>query len=96
MQMSMRKFGLMIAVVPLVTACALPPKSVSPQDIANYEAAVASIGCDMVYDSDFLPVELQTGLTREQVTDITKYELAAGNAEAWPEGGVRLITGACA
>ncbi len=94
--MSMRKLGLVIAVTPLLAACALPPQSVSQRDIANYEAAVASIDCSMVHESDYLPVELQTGLTREQVKDITKYELAAGNAEALPEGGVRLITGACA
>ncbi|SLN49847.1 hypothetical protein ROA7450_02459 [Roseovarius albus] len=92
----MRKIGFVVSALTLVSACALPPQSVSQQDIAKYEAAVASIGCDMAHESDYLPVELQTGLTREQVKDITKYQLAAGNAVALPEGGVRLTTGACA
>ena len=59
-------------------------------------AAVASIGCEMRYDSDYLPVELQAGLTREQTQAITSYMLATDRAVKMPEGGVRLTTGACA
>ena len=66
------------------------------EDIGHYEAAVASIGCEMVSESDYVPVEVQTGLTRQQVLDITAYQLAAGNAENLPGGGVKLTTGACA
>ncbi|WP_299848586.1 hypothetical protein [uncultured Roseovarius sp.] len=80
----------------LVTGCALPPDGVSQEQIAAYETAVASIGCEMVHESDYLPVELQAGLTREQTLAITKYQLAADRAVKLPEGGVKLTTGACA
>ncbi len=93
------KFGGKICVTATVLAlagCALPPSNVTPQKIAQYEAAVASIGCVMRYDSDYLPVELQAGLTREQTLAITKYELAADRAVSLPDGGVKLTTGACA
>ncbi|MFD1158262.1 hypothetical protein [Roseovarius aestuarii] len=85
-------FGIAIG----LSGCALPPDGVSQQDIANYEAAVASIGCVMAHESDYLPVEFQAGLTREQTLAITKYELAAERAVSLPEGGVKLTTGACA
>ena len=91
-----RKAVLATTGLTLLTACALPPQSVNRQQIADYEAAVASIVCELVSESDYLPVELQAGLTRQQALDITKYELAAGTAEALPGGGVRLTTGACA
>ena len=57
---------------------------------------IASIGCEMRFDSDYLPVELQAGLTREQTQTITSYMLATDRAVKLPEGGVRLTTGACA
>lgn len=79
-----------------LAGCALPPDGVAKEDIANYEAAVASIGCEMVHESDYLPVELQAGITREQATDITAYMLATEKAVSLPEGGVKLTTGACA
>lgn len=85
-----------LAVALLVTGCALPPDGVSKEKIAEYEAAVASIGCEMKHESDYLPVELQAGLTREQTLAITKYQLAADRAVRLPEGGVKLTTGACA
>ncbi|TCS62355.1 hypothetical protein [Primorskyibacter sedentarius] len=75
---------------------ALPPKGVSAEQIAAYDEAVASIGCDMIGESDYLPVELQTGLTREQVIQVTEYKLAREEAVTLPEGGVRLTTGVCA
>ena len=79
-----------------LSGCALPPEGTNSQNIAEYEAAVASIGCVMKHESDYLPVELQAGLTREQTLAITKYELAAGRAVNLPDGGVKLTTGACA
>ncbi|WP_306116637.1 MULTISPECIES: hypothetical protein [unclassified Roseovarius] len=82
--------GLMLA------GCALPPDGVSREKIAEYEAAVASIGCVLKHESDYLPVELQAGLTREQTLAITKYQLAADRAESLEDGGVKLTTGACA
>ena len=93
--MKVRFAALVFALGPLA-ACALPPQDVSRQNIADYEAAVASIGCVLVNESDYLPVELQAGLTRQQALDITKYQLAAGNAVRLSTGGVKLTTGACA
>jgi len=92
----MRKTVFAGACLGLTAACALPPKGVSTQDIAAYEAAVASVGCEMVTEADYIPVEFQTGLTRQQVLDITAYKLSSGGAERLPDGGVKLTTGACA
>ncbi len=80
----------------LLSGCALPPDGVNQQNIADYEVAVASIGCRMVSEADYLPVELQTGLTREQTRAITAYQVAAERAVKLPGGGVKLTTGACA
>lgn len=79
-----------------LAGCALPPEGVSREKIAEFEAAVASVGCVLKHESDYLPVELQAGLTREQTLAITKYELAADRAVSLPDGGVKLTTGACA
>ncbi len=79
-----------------LAGCALPPDGVSREKIAEYEAAVASIGCVLKHESDYLPVELQAGLTREQTLAITKYQIAADRAESLEGGGVKLTTGACA
>ena len=78
-----------------VTGCALPPDGVSKQNIADYEVAVASIGCEMVGESDYLPVELQAGLTRQQATDLVAYHLGTEKAVELESGGVRLIVGEC-
>jgi hypothetical protein len=80
----------------LVAACVMPPQGVSQEDIANFDLAVASIGCDLAGESDYLPVELQTGLTREQVIQVAQFRVAGEAAVALENGGVRLITGACA
>ena len=90
-----RSFCLFVAGLSLA-GCALPPEGVSREKIAAYEAAVASIGCVLKHESDYLPVELQAGLTREQTLAITKYELAADRAVNLEDGGVKLTTGACA
>lgn len=79
-----------------LAACAIPPQGVSQEDIANFDTAVASIGCELVGESDYLPVELQTGLTREQVIQVAQYRVAAEAAVSLENGGVRLITGDCA
>lgn len=85
-----------LAGLALVAACAVPPEGVTPQDLAAFDEAVASIGCDLVGESDYLPVELQTGLTREQVTQTAAFRVASEEAVRLPGGGVRLTTGACA
>ena len=92
----MRKTVFAGACLGLTAACALPPQGVSRQDIAAYDTAVASVGCNLVGESDYLPVEFQTGLTRQQVLDITTYKLSSGGAARLADGGVKLTTGACA
>ena len=79
-----------------LAGCAVPPEGVSPEDLSDFKLAAATIGCEMVTEADYLPVELQAGLTREQSTAITSYLLAAGEAERMDNGGVKLMTGACA
>lgn len=78
-----------------VAPLGIPPNSTSQTDIANYEVAVASIGCNLVSEADYEPVQIQTGLTREQVVSITQYQLQAGKAARIQGGGVQLQTGAC-
>ncbi|MGR3526732.1 MAG: hypothetical protein ACU0CT_12070 [Paracoccaceae bacterium] len=91
----MRFYGLTLGAGLLLAACAVPPQGTSPQDIANYEAAVASIGCSLVTEPDYLAVGLQTGLSREQLLGVTQYQLAARRAVSLPEGGIKLTTGVC-
>jgi len=79
-----------------LAGCDIPPQGTSPEDVTRFQAAVASIGCDMVGESDYLPVELQAGLTRQQVTDLVGYHLATEKAAELADGGVRLTVGACA
>ena len=80
----------------LLAACAMPPEGVTPAGLVAFDEAVASIGCDLVGESDYLPVELQTGLSREQVLQTAAYRVANEEAVRLDDGGVRLITGACA
>ncbi|MCK0148765.1 hypothetical protein MWU54_01920 [Marivita sp. S6314] len=85
-----------VAALCSVAACAIPPQGVSPEDVARFDDAVASIGCDLVGESDYLPVELQTGMTREQVVQTAQYRLATEDAVQLENGGIRLVTGPCA
>lgn len=78
-----------------IGALGIPPATVSPEDIANYEAAVHSIGCNLITEADYAPVEIQTGMSREQVLNITQFEISAGKAAPIEGGGVQLQTGAC-
>jgi len=80
----------------LIAACTMIPEGVDEQDIARYDAAVASLGCTIVTESDYMAVGLQTGLSRAQLTDITAYKLSSEGAVRRPAGGVELTTGACA
>ena len=82
--------------VGLLAACAIPPQGMTQADLANFDLAVASIGCDLVGDSDYLPVEFQTGLTREQVIETAQFRLATEAAVQLENGGIRLVTGDCA
>ena len=92
----MTRHLIVLASLGLLAACAVPPQGVSTQNIAEFDAAVVSIGCRLVTEADYLPVELQTGLSRQQVLDIAKYKLAADQAESLESGGIVLTTGACA
>ena len=92
---AMRSF-FAVSCIALTAACALPPEGVSQQDLALYDTAAASIGCAMITESDYLAAGIQTGLTRQQLLDITAYRLSSGGAERLPGGGVKLTTGACA
>ncbi|PYG34628.1 hypothetical protein [Pelagimonas varians] len=92
----MKKLVPALAAMALTTACVMPPKDVTDEDLVAYDAAVASIGCDLRSESDYLPVELQTGLTREKIIEIGQYKLSTEEVVALEGGGVRLVTGACA
>jgi hypothetical protein len=93
---TLRRAGCALLPLMVLTACAMPPSGTSAQDIANYEAAVASIGCSLVTEPDYLAVGIQTGLSREQLLEMTQFQLAARRAETLPEGGIKLTTGVCA
>ncbi len=92
----MKKLVPALAAMTLASACVMPPKDVTDEDLAAYDAAVASIGCDLVSERHYLPVELQTGLPREKVIEIGQYRLQTEEAVALEGGGIRLKTGACA
>ncbi|NIY99781.1 MAG: hypothetical protein HWE37_04095 [Rhodobacteraceae bacterium] len=87
-----------LAVLPLVATAgclALPPKGVEDQQMLAFDDAVDSIGCALDYEADYLAVELQTGLTREQIQQVANYRIAGGNGERTETGGFRLTSGAC-
>ncbi|MDU8910552.1 hypothetical protein [Aestuariicoccus sp. MJ-SS9] len=78
-----------------LAACAMRPEGTSAEDAAAFDVAVASIGCDLRTESDYLPVELQTGLSREQVQGLAQYRAELGQMAEFESGGYRLLTGAC-
>lgn len=87
----------LLPVAGLLAGClGMMPEGVEETDVEAYDAAVASIGCQMVGESDYRAVEFQAGLTREQAISITELKLARGQAERLADGGVRLIAGPCA
>lgn len=85
-----------VAVLALTAACAIPPQGVDKEKLAEFDVAVASIGCQLVTEPDYLAVEFQTGLTREQMKGVAAYKLTARQAERLESGGIVLTTGACA
>ncbi|MDQ2091454.1 hypothetical protein [Marimonas arenosa] len=94
----MKKYVLVMAAGSALTGCmAIPPQGITPEMRQDYLTAVASIGCVLRDESDYQPVELQAGLTREQALQLTQYHLTWGNAEKLPgDQGVKITTGACA
>lgn len=91
----MKRYAFALVATGLVSGCFLP-EGVTEEDLAAFDAAVASIGCDLVNESDYLPVELQTGMPREKVVTISQYKVEQKEAVPLSNGGVRLQTGACA
>ncbi|CUH80283.1 hypothetical protein [Tropicibacter naphthalenivorans] len=91
----MKKIAFACAALGMTAACVMPPKDVTQQDLEQFDAAVASIGCDLVGESDYLPVELQTGLTREKLLEVASYKVSTDEAVSLENGGVRLVTGVC-
>lgn len=88
-----------VALVGLMTLTACMeavPQGAAPEDAALFDGAVASVGCQMIGESDYLPVELQTGLTREQVVHMIQFKVLSGEAEKLPKGGFKFKSGACA
>ncbi len=85
-----------LAAIGLLAGCQMPPQDTTGEDLALFDAAVASIGCDLVGESDYLPVELQTGMTREKLIEVAQYKVSTEEAVPLSNGGVRLVTGACA
>ncbi|GGL87542.1 hypothetical protein GCM10011534_06910 [Pseudooceanicola nanhaiensis] len=64
--------------------------------VGAYDAAVASVGCEMVNEPQYRAVEFQTGMTREQTIEMGQYRMAAGAAQPIEGGGIRLTSGPCA
>jgi hypothetical protein len=63
---------------------------------ANFDDAIASIGCDLRFESDYFPVELQTGMSREEIQKMAASKVRRGQAVAISGGGIRSTVGACA
>lgn len=92
----MTKYFVSLSVLALLSACAMPPTGVPADAVTAYDDAVASVGCVMRSDKDYLPVEIQTGMTREQVLEMTAFKLANKQAVKLDDGSVKLVTGDCA
>ena len=94
----MKRFVLFAVCATGLTGClAVAPGGVTPEQRADFGLAAKSIGCVLRDESDYQPVELQAGLTREQTLALVQHHLTWGGAEQLPGGqGVKIITGACA
>ncbi|MEM7597676.1 MAG: hypothetical protein AAF382_08250 [Pseudomonadota bacterium] len=90
------KYLMPLGILAIVAGCSAAPEGTSQDNVADFIAAAATIGCELKHDSDYAPVEFQAGLTREQALDISGFLLARGDAQGLPEGGVRVTAGACA
>lgn len=90
-----RVFGA-CATLALLSACAMPPEGVTDARLAMFDDAVASIGCDLISEEDYIPVELQTGMTRAQVQETAAYKIEIKEGVALTNGGYRSKVGACA
>jgi len=91
----MKRVWIALPALVVTAGCVLPPKDVTPEMMLAWDTAVTSVGCDLIGEPDFLPVELQTGLPRETVIEIAQYKVAIEEAVSLEGGGVRLVTGSC-
>ncbi|MEM8981342.1 MAG: hypothetical protein AAGD04_17855 [Pseudomonadota bacterium] len=80
----------------LIAGCGAPPEGTSQDNVSDFMLAASTIGCELVHDSDYAPVEFQAGITRDQALEITGFLLAQGDAVSLPDGGVRITAGPCA
>lgn len=95
MRMGAPLVGLM-GFVALSGCLAVPPQGVNSEMRSDYVLAVKSIGCVLRTEGDYMAVELQSGLTRDQALKMTRYHLDLGTALKSKDGkSVRLITGGC-
>lgn len=79
-----------------LAACATPPSDLPLGAAENFNDAVASVGCVLRTERDYLPVELQTGMTRQQAIEMAQYKIATGEAVSLSDGAVQLVVGDCA
>lgn len=79
----------------LAVGCTPLPDGVTKEMMATYDAAVASIGCDIITDRHYLPLELQTGFSREQLIEMGRYRIATDAGLPIVGGGMRLYSGEC-
>jgi len=94
--MTMPRSALAFGALGALAACAVPPPGTSSGDVARFDAAARSLGCTLRSEGDYIALEIQTGLARQQLLDLAAYRLSTGGAERLPDGGVKLTTGACA
>ncbi|PJE29778.1 hypothetical protein SAMN06297129_2820 [Pseudooceanicola antarcticus] len=85
-----------LAALALAACTAGLPEDLPAGAAEGFNDAVASVGCVLRTERDYLPVELQTGLTREQAIEMAQYKIATGDAVSLPDGAVQLVVGECA
>jgi hypothetical protein len=78
-----------------VAGCTPLPDGVTKEMMSTYDAAVASIGCDVITERHYLPLELQTGFSREQLIEMGRYRISKDAGLPIAGGGMRLYSGAC-
>ena len=100
MNSPIKRFAKGAAALGLVAALSgclgIPPQGVSLEDVAEYELAAKSLGCTVVTEPDYMAIEFQTGLSREQTQAISQFLLNNERAESLEKGGIKVTSGACA
>ena len=94
----MKKFVFAMACASALSGCmAMGPSGITPEMHTDFVTAAKSIGCVLRDESDYQPVELQAGLTREQTLALVQHHLTWGTAVQLPaDQGVKITTGVCA